>query len=363
MKRNMKKVLSAATGAAMLAGGAMQAAVAEVEYEVKVSEAHETSYAKVANVAGEFSFDQHTVTPADEIFNLFGTVSTAMCARPGFAFDKADSETRFINFGGSVLKDRTISLDELKEKGSETRLLKCSCATGAAVANAEITGVPLSRILQLVDVEDGTNTVTFTGTDGYSVSVPLTYALEKNALLVYQVEGTPVPTGTQVWMPQSVARYFTRSLANVEFSIEENLPEILHADASQRAKVSIMNRFEDTVFQVGDQIEFEGYADDFDKAITIYLPSTLRYADDMSFSLIFINGLYMLWCTEPDMLPDFHVDAFYRCRHIFQFYFTEETIQNYGDELDERLNQLSDVGTPAWYYQGKEPYWSLEPLE
>ena len=102
---------------------------------------------------------------------------------------------------------------------------------------------------------------------------------------------------------------------------------------------------------------------DFDKAITIYLPSTLRYADDMSFSLIFINGLYMLWCTEPDMLPDFHVDAFYRCRHIFQFYFTEETIQNYGDELDERLNQLSDVGTPAWYYQGKEPYWSLEPLE
>ena len=268
MKRNMKKVLSAATGAAMLAGGAMQAAVAEVEYEVKVSEAHETSYAKVANVAGEFSFDQNTVTPADEIFNLFGTVSTAMCARPGFAFDKADSETRFINFGGSVLKDRTISLDELKEKGSETRLLKCSCATGAAVANAEITGVPLSRILQLVDVEDGTNTVTFTGTDGYSVSVPLTYALEKNALLVYQVEGTPVPTGTQVWMPQSVARYFTRSLANVEFSIEENLPEILHADASQRAKVSIMNRFEDTVFQVGDQIEFEGYADDFDKAIT-----------------------------------------------------------------------------------------------
>jgi hypothetical protein len=63
------------------------------------------------------------------------------------------------------------------------------------------------------------------------------------------------------------------------------------------------------------------------------------------------------------MLPDFHVDAFYHCRHIYQFYFTEETIQNYGDELDERLNQLSDVGTPAWYYQGKEPYWSLDPLE
>ena len=28
-----------------------------------------------------------------------------------------------------------------------------------------------------------------------------------------------------------------------------------------------MNRFDDTVFTVGDQIEFEGYADDFNKTI------------------------------------------------------------------------------------------------
>ena len=102
---------------------------------------------------------------------------------------------------------------------------------------------------------------------------------------------------------------------------------------------------------------------DFDKALNIYLPSTLQYADDMSFSMIFINGLYMLWCTEPDMLPEFHTDAFYACRHIFQFYFTEETIERYGDELDRRLDRLTDVGTPAWYYQGYEPYWSLEELK
>lgn len=102
---------------------------------------------------------------------------------------------------------------------------------------------------------------------------------------------------------------------------------------------------------------------DFDKALTIYLPSTLQYADDMSFSLLFINGVYMLWCTEPDMLPDFHVDAFYHCRYIHQFYFTEETIGKYGDELDRRLNELNDVGEPAWYYEGREPYWSLDPLE
>lgn len=44
-------------------------------------------------------------------------------------------------------------------------------------------------------------------------------------------------------------------------------PALLEADAAQRAKVSVINRFEEEVFAVGDRITFEGYADDFDKAI------------------------------------------------------------------------------------------------
>ncbi len=114
---------------------------------------------------------------------------------------------------------------------------------------------------------------------------------------------------------------------------------------------------EEEAAQMGDKIVPNGSAD-FDNALTIYLPSTLQYADDWSFGCLFISGLYMLWCTEPDMLPEFHTDAFYACEYIYQFYFTEETIEQYGDDLDLRLNQLSDVGEPAWYYMGYEPYWA-----
>ena len=84
MKKNMKKLLSSVTGAAMLTGGAVQAATAEIGYEVKVNE-NVASYSKVAHVNGDFYFEQDAVTPADEVFNLFGTVSTAMCARPAQA--------------------------------------------------------------------------------------------------------------------------------------------------------------------------------------------------------------------------------------------------------------------------------------
>lgn len=267
-KKNSLKLVSALTGAATLTAQAAQVVAeqpAPAAADITVRE--DASYDKIANVSGSFEFDQNVICPSDEVFNLFGTVATAMCARPGFAFDKVDSEQYFINFGGSVLKYQTVSLDDLKAQGTETRTLKCSCATSPAVANAQVVGVPLSNIMQMVDLEDQTNTITFKAADGYSVSMPLTYALEKDTILVYQIGGTPVPTGVQVWVPKSVARYFARNVVDIEFSKQESTPDIIQADASQRAKISVLNRFEDTTFAVGDQIEFDGYADDFDTAI------------------------------------------------------------------------------------------------
>lgn len=266
MKKNTLKRVSALTSAAaMLSAVPAIAEEAAVETSLSIAEAKE--YAKVANVQGEFSFDQNVITPSDEVFNIFGTVATAMCARPGFAFDKVTEEQYFINFGGSVLKYQTVSLAELKEMESEERTVKCSCATGPAIANAQVVGVPLSNIMKMVEVEDEANTLTVAGGDGYSVSVPLTYALEKDAILVYQVGDQAEPTGAQLWMPKSVARYFARNVVNMEFTKQDAAPEVIEADAAQRAKISVQNFVGEKPFSVGDEICFEGYADDFDKAI------------------------------------------------------------------------------------------------
>ena len=274
MKNRKIRTAGALTGAAAMLSGYAQQAVADTA-EVKVESANATvsvreaaEYARIANVSGEFTFDQDVICPSDEVFNLFGTVATGMCARPGFAFDAVKEEDYFINFGGSVLKTQSISLSDLKNMPSEERTMKCSCATGPAIANAQIVGVPLSNIIQMVDLEEGANTVTFKAADGYGVSMPLSYALEKDAILVYQVGGSPVPTGTQIWVPKSVARYFARNVVDIEFSVEAAEPAVLEADAAQRAKISVLNHFDDATFAVGDQITFEGYADDFDKAIT-----------------------------------------------------------------------------------------------
>ena len=111
----------------------------------------------------------------------------------------------------------------------------------------------------------------------------------------------------------------------------------------------------------GDKIQPNG-SPDFSIAVNIYLPSTLQYVDDCAFYCMSIDGVYMLWCTEPDMLPEFHEDAIYACS-VHQIYFTEETINNYGDELDDRVEQISAVGRRAWYYYDAKPYWSAESLD
>lgn len=270
-KRKIGALIGAST---MLAAPALQAMHAEqAQAEIVVREAE--SFEKVANVDGEFSFNQDVLTPADEVFNLFGTAATGICAKPGFAFDKVEQEDCYLNIRGTIKKVSTIYLSELMDdiKKSNTKTIACSCGMSAAIANAQVKGVLLKDILPLGELMEGTNTVTLRDKHGYGLPLPLSYVLEKEAMLVWNVSGEKLSSENggplQLWVPDTVAKYFTRQVMDIEFSAEDEVPEVQNADESQRAKVSITNRMkEGQSFSVGDQICFEGYADDFGQAIS-----------------------------------------------------------------------------------------------
>lgn len=228
------------------------------------------SFQKVANVSGTFSFDQDAITPNDQIFNIFGSAVTAVtgvCAKPGFVFDNGGQKAEhFINVGGDLEKSYAVDLDAMKKQTSETKIAKCSCGTGGAIANAEITGIPLSAVVEMGNLKKDVNTITFRGEDGYGIPMPLSFALDNNALLVYKVNGKDLPTTlggpAQVWMPGAVAKYFTRKVTNIELTAEPQVPELLQADEAYRTKINIMNYSNGAKFELGKEITFEGYADD-----------------------------------------------------------------------------------------------------
>lgn len=117
------------------------------------------------------------------------------------------------------------------------------------------------------------NTVTFTASDGLKVSFPLSFLIERDALVVNKINGEDISAvmgaANQLWIPGFPAKYFVRDIASIEFSEEEEapaLPDFIDdgRDFSNRPNVSCRAAFSGVV---GEPMLFEGWADDFDKRI------------------------------------------------------------------------------------------------
>ena len=73
----------------------------------------------------------------------------------------------------------------------------------------------LKDVLELAKLDERVNTIAVKGADGYTAKLPLRYALDKDAMFVYQVGGKDVPSGNQFWVPETVAKYFTRNVMEI----------------------------------------------------------------------------------------------------------------------------------------------------
>ncbi|MDO4549501.1 MAG: molybdopterin-dependent oxidoreductase [Clostridia bacterium] len=270
-KKKMIKALTGVTGAAVMLSGYAPAAthveaIAEEatrlhsQYALTAQPGEAAAFMPVSDFQGRFSFDQDELSPSDDAFNLFGTVLTGMCAKPAFAFEGARSDY-YINVGGNIKKSYYVNLKELESR-EESRVMLCSCATGPATANVKAVGVPVEDILQLSEDAMECNTVTFVSSDGYEESLPLSYVLEKRAMIVYRVNDSALPSGTQLYVPETVAKYFTRDVVDIDLSIRDEVPVIEGRDAKYRAQVAILNNADECEFIPGNEITFEGYADD-----------------------------------------------------------------------------------------------------
>ena len=130
MNSKTKRTLAGLSGVMMMqAGVTAQAAVDGVE----VQQAEQQVYDEVANVQGAFEFNQDVVSPRDDIFNLFGTAATGVCATPSFVFAQQAEGSYYLNVGGKLKEAFKISYADL-EKNGRAEVMKCSCAVSSAVA-------------------------------------------------------------------------------------------------------------------------------------------------------------------------------------------------------------------------------------
>ena len=121
-----------------------------------------------------------------------------MCAKPGFAFDQVSRESYYLNIGGEVQKVYTVGLDQIEQMESEMQEMRCTCGMSPALAMVQVEGVKVADILSMADINPDVNTITFKDNEGYGLPMPLSYVLEKGAMLVYKVGGQPFTDGERL---------------------------------------------------------------------------------------------------------------------------------------------------------------------
>ena len=94
--------------------------------------------------------------------------------------------------------------------------------------NAEVGGISIESLLVASQAQKGVNTVTFIADDGTQVSVPLSYAIGRHAVLGCEVNGediaNSVGSANQLWMAKTPANYFLKNVVEVVFTVEDEVP-------------------------------------------------------------------------------------------------------------------------------------------
>ena len=102
-----------------------------------------------------------------------------------------------IRIDGEVQTPRTFSAADLQALAAPDFVSTLTCISnpvgGPLISTARWTGAPLAKVLDLSGIDPAATTVVFHGTDGYSDSLPMAKATAPTTMLVWKMNGEPLP--------------------------------------------------------------------------------------------------------------------------------------------------------------------------
>jgi DMSO/TMAO reductase YedYZ molybdopterin-dependent catalytic subunit len=102
-----------------------------------------------------------------------------------------------LEIGGLVAQPRSYSFDDLQTLPATTQETTLMCISNGVgdglMSNAVWKGVPLRTLLEAADPQPGIRELLLYGADGYTDTFPFEKALELTTLVVYEMNGEPLP--------------------------------------------------------------------------------------------------------------------------------------------------------------------------
>jgi len=103
-----------------------------------------------------------------------------------------DKENYTLEVGGLVKNTRTYTYDEVLENQHYEKVVTLNCVEGWS-AKILWEGVLLKELLKKADVLPAAGVVIFYAHDGYSTSLPLTYIIDNDIIMAYEMNGVTLP--------------------------------------------------------------------------------------------------------------------------------------------------------------------------
>ena len=239
-------------------------------------------YQGLVDVAAEdanldVTYDQDTISENDQQFfkSLWEEPSNWRADS-----DPAVADEWIVSIGGDVENPIEMSVSELKEKfGTETYTMVQQCIENGTgnpwVFQAEFTGIPMKDIIDYVKPADNVNKFKYSSEDGYSLMpISLADVEQDECLLVTEINGETLPA-TQGWpltlvVPRGSAASFVKALQGFDFIYDEATAEKAAAASEEEAEeepgtpnAGVLNYPDGKVFESGETVHLEGFADAF----------------------------------------------------------------------------------------------------
>lgn len=230
----------------------------------------------VEDVQGSFSYEQDTLGGYPE-YTWFPTLQSVTDKTIGALSPAEHSQEDFdsweLNIAGSVDNPYTITLKEIVEEGPvETFTMSGQCVmnsfAGEYVTNMEVTGVPVSWLLEKAGVQDSATSFWGTGADGWGNAGAwncrvLPIEDMDNVWVIWEINGEPLTDlsgyPVRIVTPGHAIDNGTRWLTDIVVGNEEVM--IDDGGDLNMPNAAICNTYEGQIIEAGKEYQFEGFAE------------------------------------------------------------------------------------------------------
>lgn len=235
-------------------------------------------------VETSFSWNDTEITDHSRMFfkSIKSDPSTWLTSEEQVTDEMFDTWT--IQFTGDIDNPCEMTLPELIEKyGTVTRTMKYHCVVNgpgqAMVYQAEVTGIPITRIMEDLGVHEDANMFYPIGDDGYCYNIYTDLLVQEDGLLVvglngdriYADQGFPVA----FWCNHMTAGNFTKKVCELRFAKTDSASWDFYGDFTDattgrpfnKPNVAVLNATDGQIFEAGQPIHLEGFADAWNEPI------------------------------------------------------------------------------------------------